>query len=142
MRVDVSKQRIEVFVLGSGEAYSMSNSLDAVEQWLDRFQCSIRVAIEPTNRYHELVTQAAHARGQQVYLIDPQRLAHYRAGVGQRVQADRQEAQWLARYLEREVSERRIWAPLTPAEQGFWRRLKRRLPGSGRRFNSITASSN
>ena len=47
--VDVSKQRLEVFELGSGEAYSMPNSLDAVEQWLGRFQHPIQVAIEPTN---------------------------------------------------------------------------------------------
>ena len=124
--VDVSKQRLEVFELGSGEASSMPNSLDAIEQWLDRFQIPMRVAIEPTNRYHELVTQAAHARGHQVYLIDPQPLAHYRQGVGQRVKADRQDAQWLARYLEREVSDLRVWEPQTPAEQGFWRLLRRR----------------
>ena len=124
--VDVSKQRLDVFELGSGEASSMPNSLDAIEQWLDRFQIPMRVAIEPTNRYHELVTQAAHARGHQVYLIDPQPLAHYRQGVGQRVKADRQDAQWLARYLEREVSDLRVWQPQTPAEQGFWRLLRRR----------------
>ena len=85
----------------------MPNSLNAIEQWLDRFQIPIRIAIEPTNSYHELVTQATHARGHQVYLIDPHRLAHYRAGVGQRVKADRQDAQLLARYLEREVSDLR-----------------------------------
>ena len=124
--VDVSKHRLDVFELGSGEAYSIPNSLDAIEQWLDRFQISIRVAIEPTNSYHEMVTQAVHARGHQVYLIDPHRLAHYRQGVGQRVKADRQDAQLLARYLEREVSELRVWAPMTPAQQGFWRLLKRR----------------
>ena len=124
--VDVSKQRLDVFELGSGEAYSIPNSLDAIEQWLDRFQTPIRVAIEPTNSYHELVTQAAHARGHQVYLVDPHRLARYRQGVGRRVKADRQDAQLLARYLELEVSELRRWEPLTPAEQGFWRLLKRR----------------
>ena len=124
--VDVSKQRLDVFELGSGEAYSIPNSLDAIEQWLDRFKITMRVAIKPTNSHHELVTQAAHARGHQVYLIDPHRLADYRAGVGQRVKADRQDAQLLARYLEREVSDLRIWAPITPAEQGFWRLLRRR----------------
>ena len=76
--VDVSKQRLDVFELGSGEAYSIPNSLDAIEQWLDRFQISIRVAIEPTNSYHEMMTQAVHARGHQVYLIGPHRLAHSR----------------------------------------------------------------
>ena len=31
--VDVSKQRLDVFELGSGEAYSIPNSLDAIEQF-------------------------------------------------------------------------------------------------------------
>ena len=57
--VDVSKQRLDVFELGSGEAYSIPNSLDAIAQWLDRFQIPSRVAIEPTNRYHELATAKA-----------------------------------------------------------------------------------
>ncbi len=65
-------------------------------------------------------------RRQQVYLIDPHRLAHYRQVVGQRVNADRQDAQFLARYLEREVSELRVWVPITAAQQGFWRLLRRR----------------
>ena len=124
--IDVCKHRLDIFELGSSEAYSIPNSLDAIEQWLDRFQNPTQVAVESTNRYHELVTQAAHARGHQVYLVDPHRLTHYRAGVGQRVKADRQDAQLLARYLEREVSDLREWTPITPAEQGFWRLLRRR----------------
>ena len=91
--MDVSKHRLEVFELGSGEAYSVPNSLDAIEQWLDLFQVPIRVAIEPTNSDHEGVTQSVHARGHQVYLIDSHRLAHSRQGVGQRVKADRHDAQ-------------------------------------------------
>ena len=95
--VDVSKHGLKVFELGVGAAYSMPNSRDAVEQWLERFQRPIRVVIEPTNSYHERVTQAAHTCGHPVYLVNPQRQAHYRQGVGQRVKAERQDAQWLAR---------------------------------------------
>ena len=121
--VDVSKHRIDVFELGAGVAHSIPNTLESIEQWLDRFPHPIQVAIEPTNSYHELVTQAW---GHLVYLVDPHRLAHYRQGVGQRVKADRQDAQLLARYLVRAVSDLRVWEPKTPAEQGFWRLLRRR----------------
>ena len=124
--VDVSKHLIDVFESATSDAYSIPNTLEAIEQWLDRFRCPIQVAIESTNSYHELVTQAAHARGHHVYLVDPHRLAHYRQGVGQRVKADRQDAHLLARYLEREASELCQWSPITPAEQGFWRLLRRR----------------
>ena len=66
------------------------------------------------------MAQLAHARSHQVYLIDPLRLVHYRHGVGQRVKADRQDAQLVARYLEREVCELRLWQPetLPPTKQG------------------------
>ena len=72
------------------------------------------------------MAQLAYARGHQVYLIDPLRLAHYRQDVGQRVKADRQDAHLLARYLDREISELRRWQPETPHQERFWHLLKRR----------------
>ena len=124
--VDVSKNRLDVFELETHEGYSIPNELECIHRWLERWDAPMRLAIEPTNRYHEAVAQAAHARGHQVYLIDPHRLTHYRQGVGQRVKADRQDAQLLARYLEREANELRLWQPVTPDQQRFWRLLKRR----------------
>ena len=124
--VDVSKDKLDVFEWETNQSYSIRNEFGAIEQWLKRWEVPIRLAIEPTNRYHQTVAQAAHARGHQVYLIDPYRLVHYREGVGQRVKADRQDAKLLARYLSREDGEIRRWAPMTQAEQRFWHLLKRR----------------
>ena len=107
--IDVSKAQLEVYELATGKTYRIANTLDAISQWLDGCGCDkqVRFALEPTNRYHQLVAQLAHARGHAVYLVDTLRLAHYRQGVGQRVKADRRDAQLLARYLDREVSELR-----------------------------------
>ena len=80
--VDVSKNRLDVFELETHEGYSIPNELECIHRWLERWDAPMRLAIEPTNRYHEAVAQAAHARGHQVYLIDPHRLTHYRQGVG------------------------------------------------------------
>lgn len=124
--VDVAKGQLDVFELTRDQSYSIRNELEAIQQWLDRWDSPIRLAVEPTNTYHEALVQAAHARGHQVYLIDPYRLTHYREGVGKRIKADRQDAQLLARYLAREDSELQPWEPLTQAAQGFWRLLKRR----------------
>jgi transposase len=82
--------------------------------------------MEPTNRYHLALAEAAHARGHQVYLIDPYCLSHYGAGLGRRAKTDPQDARLLARFLEREAGELRPWTPLKPGEQRFWRLLKRR----------------
>jgi transposase len=78
------------------------------------------------DRYHLAVAEAAYARGHQVYLIDPYRLSYYRAGLGRRAKTDRQDAQLLDRYAERESGELRAWTPLKPGEQRFWRLLRRR----------------
>ena len=124
--VDVSKDKLDVFEWETNQSYSIRNEFGAIEQWLKRWEVPIRLAIEPTNRYHQTVAEAAHTLGHQVYLIDPYRLVHYREGVGQRVKADRQDAKLLARYLSREDGEIRRWAPMTQAEQRFWHLLKRR----------------
>ena len=124
--IDVSKERLDLFELESGQSYSIPNQIEAIEQWLQQWVAPIRLAIEPTNRYHLAVAQAAHAQGHQVYLVNPYRLAHYREGIGQRAKADRQDAELLARYLSREGDQLRPWQPMIQAEQRFWRILKRR----------------
>jgi len=124
--VDVSKDKLDVFEWETNQSYSIPNEFEAIAQWLKRWAVPIRLAIEPTNRYHQTVAEAAHTLGHRVCMIDPYRLVHYREGVGQRVKADRQDAKLLARYLSREDGEIRRWAPMTQAEQRFWRLLKRR----------------
>ena len=60
--IDVSKNRLDLFELETGEAYSIPNELESIQRWLDRWDAPMRLAIEPTNRYHKAVAQAAHAR--------------------------------------------------------------------------------
>jgi transposase len=124
--VDVCKARLEIFEQGSERAYCIDNDAAAIAAWLDGMQGRLKLAMEPTNRYHLALAEAAHARGHQVYLIDPYRLSHYGAGLGRRAKTDPQDARLLARFLEREAGELRPWTPLKPGEQRFWRLLKRR----------------
>lgn len=124
--VDVSKDTLDVFEWETKQGYSLANTREAIEEWLGRFEGPIRLAIEPTGRYHQALAEAAYARGHPVWLINPYRLAHYRESVGQRVKADRQDARLLARYLAREEGDLRLWKPLKAAERRFWRLLKRR----------------
>lgn len=124
--VDVAKHTLDVYVLATDQTDSIANEPEAIESWLDSQPGPIRLAIEPTNNYHLGLASAAHGRGHEVYMIDPYRLSHYREGVGQRVKADLQDAQLLARYLQREGQELRLWAPLKQGPQRFWRMLRRR----------------
>lgn len=115
--VDVSKNKLDLYVLATDQSYSIINDTESIEQWLDSWFGPIRVAIKPTNTYHLAVAHAAYAREHQVHLIDPCPLAHYREGIGQRVKADHQDAQLLARYLQREAGELRLWEPLKHGPQ-------------------------
>ena len=124
--IDVSKRTLDLYELATDRSSVIANDTESIKQWLDRWSGPLRLAMEPTNTYHLAIAHAAHARGQQVYLVDPYRLTHYRAGIGQRVKADCQDAKLLARYLQHEAAELRLWEPLQPGPQEFWRLLKRR----------------
>ncbi len=124
--VDVCKDRLEIFEQSSERAYAIDNDAAAIAAWLDTMPGQLKLALEPTNRYHLALAEAAHARRHQVYLIDPYRLSYYRAVLGRRAKTDRQDARLLARFVEREAGEMRPWTPLKPGEQRFWRLLKRR----------------
>ena len=124
--VDVSKDQLDLHLLVTDQLVSISNNSESIEHWLDSSPGPICLAIEPTNIYHLAIAHAAHARGHEVYLIDPYRLSHYRESVGQRTKADRQDARLLTRYLQREIGELRQWKPLAQGPQRFWHLLKRR----------------
>lgn len=124
--IDVCKDTLEIFEHESGRADSIGNDATSIETWLDSKAGRLQLAIESTNRYHEAVAEAAYARGHEVYLIDPYRLTHHRAGLGRRAKTDPEDARLLARFLAREAGELRPWRPLPQGEQRFWQLLKRR----------------
>jgi transposase len=124
--IDVSKNRLDIFEWDTVRSYAIDNEAGSIEEWLKGLTRPMRVAIEPTNDYHVAVAERAHECGHAVYLIDPFRLSHYRSGVGQRVKADAQDAQLLARYLLRESDELPLWKPLSSGQKRFWQLLRRR----------------
>jgi transposase len=128
--VDVCKARLEVFEHGCERAYAIDNDAAGIAAWLEGMQGRLKVAMEPTNRYHLALAEAAYARGHQVYLIDPYRLSHYGAGLGRRAKTDPQDARLLVRFLEREARGLRPWTPLKPGERRFW--LRAASPQSSR----------
>lgn len=101
--VDVCKDRLDLFEYHSERRYSISNDAAAIKARLDGLSVPVKLALEPTHRDHLELAEAAHARGHAAYLIDPYRLSQYRAGLGRRAKTDLQDAQLLARFLEREI---------------------------------------
>jgi transposase len=125
--IDVSKATLDVHEWWSTRGYTIDNTLEAIAEWLRGYEeVSLKIALEPTNRYHQCVAELADQAGHAVYCVDPYRLAHYREGVGQRAKVDRTDARLLARYLAHEGTHTRRWQALDGRAQRLWQLLKRR----------------
>lgn len=124
--IDVAKDKLDIYVWGSGVHETIANTPEAIGAWLKRYPVGLRIALEPTNSYHLCVAELAHEAGHEVYCVDPYRLSHYRESVGQRAKADRSDAWLLGRYLHHERRQTRRWQPLDGRARRLWQLLKRR----------------
>jgi transposase len=124
--IDVSKAKLDIHEWNSGEHEKIANTPAAICKWLKRYAVGLKIALEPTNRYHQCVAELAHEAGHEVYCVDPYRLSHYREGVGQRAKVDRTDAWLLARYLHHEGRQLRRWQPRDARAERLWQLLKRR----------------
>ena len=124
--VDVAKSWLDIYVSEIGELERIENTEGAIEEWLRGLPGSARIAIEATNRYHELFIERAHTQGHRIYVIDAFRLSRYRDAIGHRAKTDRHDAELLARYLQQEHEHLRRWQPRDPRHARLWRLLKRR----------------
>jgi len=50
--VGVCKDRLDLFEYHSERSWSISNDAVAIKAWLDGFAGRLKLALEPTNRYH------------------------------------------------------------------------------------------
>lgn len=95
--VDVAKDWLDVF--DGNELIRISNSQTAIKQFIASRKEAVPVAIESTNRYHELFVKLAMSAGYCVYLIDAFRFSRYRDAVGARSKTDAVDAKVLYRYV-------------------------------------------
>ncbi len=124
--VDVAKRWLDVYGVDAGDSTRIDNTEAGICAWLDSQAGPTRIAVEATNRYHELFVERAYAQGHRIYLIDAFRLSRYREAVGHRAKTDRCDAELLARYLQQEEDHLRLWEPRDPRQTRLWRLLKRR----------------
>ena len=124
--IDVSKDELVICRWDSEEISTLENQAGAIKAWLGSLYGPVWIAIEPTSSYHLEVVEQAHARGVEVYLINPRQLVHYRLAVNERNKTDPADAWLLARYLMREASSLRPFKPQCAKAQRLWALLKRR----------------
>ncbi len=124
--VDVAKGWLDIYAADQCNLERIDNTEESIEMWLRGLSGPIRIAVEATNRYHELFIERAYEQGHHVYVIDAFKLSRYRDAVGHRAKTDRRDAQLLARYLQQEQEHLRCWQPRDPRQTRLWRLLKRR----------------
>lgn len=124
--VDTSKANLDIFRSDTRTMHTIVNDRDAIEVFVAKLPQQALVAIEATNRFHEVFVAAALARRLVVYVVDAFRLSHYRNAVGVRAKTDLGDAALLARYLASERPSLRPFVPQKAEEKQIWQLLMRR----------------
>lgn len=88
-------------------------------RWLQQHLTgSVRAGLEATNTYGEKLAHWLHEHGHRVYLLNPERMAHYAKAVGQRNKTDPADAGTIARFVARH-EDLMLWQPPLPAQQSL-----------------------
>ena len=122
---DVSKEWLDLNCFGESNVVRIANERAAIDAYLKPYR-GAAIAIEATNRYHELLLNRALRRGLIVYLISGYELRHYAAAIRRRLRSDAIDAQLLSRYLAHERAQLIPYQPRSPQLQQLWQLLKRR----------------
>lgn len=122
---DVSKDWLDLHVYGQGGVCRIDNTRVAIDAFLKSYR-GAAIAVEATNRYHELIVARAQRRRLNVFLISGYELKCYAEAVRQRMRNDPIDAELLARYLAHEMDELVPYLPRSPLVQQVWQLLKRR----------------
>jgi transposase len=122
---DVSKDWLDLQVHGQDSVCRIDNARLAIDAFLKSYR-GAAIAVEATNRFHELVVERAQRRGLTVFLISGYELKCYAEAVRQRMRNDPIDAELLARYLAHEIDDLVPYLPRAPELQQLWQLLKRR----------------
>jgi transposase len=124
--IDVAKDQHVIFNWQTKQTTTLPNQRSDIQVWLKSLKGPVRIAIEPTSHYHLIMVEEAQALGNEVYLVNPRQLVHYRVAVNVRNKTDPLDAMLLARYLAHEGSQLRPFQPQDRRAQRLWRLILRR----------------
>src|SRR4051812_32959821 len=107
--VDCSKNNYDVFC--QGRQFKLERSFKQVKKFLRSLEEGFSIGIEPTNRFHLMLAQAAYELGHIVYLVNPADFHAYRSSLSYRAKTDIIDCTLLARFVEKENDRLFPWAP-------------------------------
>ena len=99
--IDVSKDRLDVHVLPSEEAWAVSRDADGLAE-LCRRLAGMRgvVALEATGGYENIVAASLSSAGLPLVVVNPAQVRAFAKALGQRAKTDPIDARVIARFAE------------------------------------------
>jgi transposase len=98
--IDVSKDRLDVHVLPSGEAWAVSRDAAGLAELCQRLAGAGIVALEATGGYETIAVATLSSAGLPVVVVNPAQVRAYAKALGQRAKTDPIDAHVIARFAE------------------------------------------
>jgi transposase len=100
--IDVSKDRLDVHVRPSGEAFAVARDGEGLAALVTRLQplAPHLVAVEATGGFEMTVAAALGAAALPLVVVNPAQVRHYAQALGRRAKTDRIDAEMIARFAE------------------------------------------
>jgi transposase len=100
--IDVSKDRLDVAVRPSGEAFTVERNAAGLERLIERLRMlsPYIVALEATGGFETVVAAAVAAAGLAVVVVNPAQIRAFARALGQRAKTDPIDADVIARFAE------------------------------------------
>jgi transposase len=100
--IDVSKDRLDVHVRPSGEAFAVARDGKGLEELVERLRTfsPTLVAVEATGGYETIVAAALAGAGLPLVVVNPAQVRHFAQALGKRAKTDPIDAEVIARFIE------------------------------------------
>jgi len=100
--IDVSKDRLDVHVVPSGKAFTVSRDGKGLETLIDRLRklSPQLIAIEATGGFETIVAAALASTELPLAIVNPAQVRHFAQAVGKRAKTDLIDAEVIARFVE------------------------------------------
>jgi transposase len=100
--IDVSKDRLDVHVRPSGEAFAVARDGKGLEELVERLRAinPTLVAVEATGGFETIVAAALGGAGLPLVVVNPAQIRHFARAVGKRAKTDPIDAEMIARFVE------------------------------------------
>ena len=98
--IDVSKDRLDVHVLPSEEAWATPRDAEGLAELCDRLKEVGVIAVEATGGYETIVAAALSCAGLPVVVVNPAQVRSFAQALGKRAKTDPIDAAVIARFAQ------------------------------------------